>query len=55
MVRTLTILLGTAGVLLLLAGPAFKLIDHRQGMFGGVAAFIVAFAFNAIFKKKEKK
>jgi hypothetical protein len=55
MVRTVTILLGTAGILLLLAGPAFHVIDSKQGLFGGVSAFVIAAAFNAIFKKKDKK
>ncbi len=55
MVRTVTILLGTAGTLLLLAGPVFNLIDQKLATFGGIAAFVLTASLNAIFKPKDKK
>jgi hypothetical protein len=54
MVRTVTILLGTAGTLLLLAGLV-DLMDDRLATFGGIAAFVLTATLNAIFKPKEKK
>ena len=54
-VRAVTILLGLAGIVAILAGPAFHLIDAKLALFGGIVSFLVAGAVSAIFKKKEKK
>ena len=55
MVRTVTILLGTVGTLLLLAGPVFKQMDPKLATFGALAALVLTASLNAIFTPKDKK
>lgn len=44
-------ILGVVGIALILAGPAFDLVESTPALFAGIMCFIVAGAIKAFFKK----
>jgi hypothetical protein len=44
-------ILGVLGIALILAGPAFHLVESTPALFAGIMCFIVAGAIKAFFKK----
>jgi len=44
-------ILGVLGIALILAGPAFHLVESTPALFAGIICFIVSGAVKAFFKK----
>ena len=49
--KIIAIILGIVGIALILAGPAFHLVESTPALFAGIMCFIVAGAIKAFFKK----
>jgi len=49
--KIVSTILGVVGLALILAGPAFHLIESTPALFAGIMCFIVAGAIKAFFKK----
>ncbi len=49
--KIIAIILGIVGIALILAGPAFHLIESTPALFAGIMCFIIAGAIKAFFKK----
>ncbi len=49
--KIVTAVLGVAGIILILAGPAFHLVESTPALFAGIVCFVVAGAIKAFFKK----
>jgi len=47
-------ILGVLGIILILAGPAFHLIESTPALFVGIVCFVVAGAIKEFFKKPKK-
>jgi len=47
-------ILGVVGIILILAGPAFHLVESTPALYAGIMCFIVAGAIKAFFKKTGK-
>ena len=47
-------ILGVVGIALILAGPAFRLVESTPALFDGIMCFIVAGAIKEFFKKPKK-
>ena len=45
--------LGVLGIVLILAGPAFHLVESTPALFAGIVCFVVAGAIKAFFRKSE--
>jgi len=45
--------LGVLGIVLILAGPAFHLVESTPTLFAGIVCFVVAGAIKAFFRKSE--
>ena len=43
--------LGVLGIVLILAGPAFNLIESTPALFAGIVCWVIAGAIKAFFKK----
>ena len=43
--------LGVLGIALILAGPAFHLVESTPALFAGIVCWVVAGAIKAFFKK----
>jgi len=43
--------LGVLGTVLILAGPAFNLVESTPALYAGIACYIVAGAIKAFFRK----
>lgn len=55
MANQLTAVLGIAGILLILAGPAFHLLASTPALFFGLACFVVAGAVKAFVRNEENE
>jgi hypothetical protein len=44
-------ILGVLGIALILAGPAFHLVESTPALYAGIVCFIVAGAVKAFFRK----
>jgi len=44
-------ILGVLGIALILAGPAFHLVESTPALYAGIVCFIVAGAIKAFFRK----
>jgi hypothetical protein len=57
--RIIARILGTAGILLILAGPAFHLLASQPALFAGIACFVVSGTIMGILRRggadKEEK
>ena len=49
--RIVSLILLVLGVVLILAGPAFHLIQDTPALFAGIVCFVVAAAIRMFFKK----
>jgi len=49
--KIIAIILGIAGIALILAGPAFHLVESTPALYAGIICLIVAGAIKAFFKK----
>jgi len=49
--KIIAIILGVLGIALILAGPAFHLVESTPALYAGIICFIVAGAIKAFFKK----
>jgi hypothetical protein len=49
--RIVSLVLLVLGIVLILAGPAFHLVESTPALFAGIVCFIVAGAIKAFFKK----
>jgi len=49
--KIIAIILGIVGIALILAGPAFHLVESTPALFAGIMCLIVAGAIKAFFKK----
>jgi hypothetical protein len=52
--KIITAVLGVLGIVLILAGPAFHLVESTPALFAGIVCFIVAGAIKEFFKKSNK-
>ena len=52
--RIVATVLGVLGIVLILAGPAFHLVESTPALFAGIVCFIIAGAVKAFFRKTEK-
>lgn len=52
-VKIVAMVLGVLGIVLILAGPAFHLVESTPALFAGIVCFVVAGAIKAFFKKTE--
>jgi len=50
-VKIITTVLGVVGIALILAGPAFHLVESTPALYAGIICFIVAGAIKAFFRK----
>jgi len=46
--------LGAVGFILILAGPAFHLVESTPALFAGIVCWVIAGAIKEFFKKKGK-
>jgi hypothetical protein len=46
--------LGVLGIILILAGPAFHLVESTPALFAGIVCFVIAGAIKEFFKKAGK-
>ena len=53
-VKIIATVLGVVGIALILAGPAFHLVESTTALYAGIMCFIVAGAIKAFFKKTGK-
>jgi len=53
-VKIIATVLGVVGIALILAGPAFHLVESTPALYAGIMCFIVAGAIKAFFKKTGK-
>jgi len=51
--KVVAVILGVLGIVLILAGPAFHLVESTPTLFAGIVCFIVAGAVKAFFKKAQ--
>ena len=51
--KIIATVLGVLGIVLILAGPAFHLVESTPALFAGIVCFVVAGAIKAFFKKSE--
>ena len=49
--KVVATILGVVGIILILAGPAFHLVESTPALFAGIVCFIVAGAIKAFFRK----
>jgi len=49
--KIIAIILGIVGIVLILAGPAFHLVESTPALFAGIVCFIIAGTVKAFFKK----
>ena len=49
--KIIAIILGIVGIALILAGPAFHLVESTPALYAGIVCLIVAGAIKAFFKK----
>jgi len=49
--KAVATILGVLGIVLILAGPAFHLVESTPALFAGIVCFIVAGAVKGFFKK----
>jgi hypothetical protein len=49
--KIVTTILGVLGIALILAGPAFHLVESTPALYAGIVCFIVAGAIKAFFRK----
>ena len=49
--KIVAIILGIVGIALILAGPAFHLVESTPDLYAGIICLIVAGAIKAFFKK----
>jgi len=49
--KVVAIILGIVGIALILAGPAFHLVESTPALFAGIVCLIVAGAVKAFFRK----
>ena len=52
--KIIAIILGIVGIALILAGPAFHLVQSTPALYAGIVCLIVAGAIKAFFRKTEK-
>ena len=52
--KVVATILGVLGIVLILASPAFHLVESTPALFAGIVCFIVAGAVKAFFRKTEK-
>jgi len=50
-VKIVTTVLGVVGIALILAGPAFHLVESTPALFAGIVCWVVAGAIKAFFRK----
>ena len=50
--KIIAIILGIVGIALILAGPAFHLVQSTPALYAGIVCLIVAGAIKAFFRKK---
>ncbi|GAI75822.1 unnamed protein product [marine sediment metagenome] len=53
-VKIVTTVLGVVGIILILAGPAFHLVESTPALFTGIVCFVIAGAIKEFFKKTGK-
>jgi hypothetical protein len=51
--KIITAVLGVLGIILILAGPAFHIVENTPALFAGIVCFVIAGAIKAFFKKAE--
>jgi len=49
--KIVSTILGAAGFILILAGPAFHLVESTPALFAGIVCWVIAGAIKAFFKK----
>jgi hypothetical protein len=49
--KIIATVLGVVGIALILAGPAFHLVESTPALYAGIICFIVAGAIKAFFRK----
>ena len=49
--KVVATILGVVGIILILAGPAFHLVESTPALYAGIVCFIVAGAIKAFFRK----
>jgi len=49
--KIIAVILGVVGIALILAGPAFHLVESTPALYAGIICFIVAGAIKAFFRK----
>ena len=49
--KIIAVILGVVGIVLILAGPAFHLIESTPALFAGIVCFVIAGAIKAFFRK----
>ena len=49
--KAVATILGVVGIILILAGPAFHLVESTPALFAGIVCLIVAGAIKAFFRK----
>ena len=49
--KIIAIILGIVGIALILAGPAFKLVESTPALYAGIICLIFAVAIKAFFRK----
>ena len=49
--KVVATILGVLGIILILAGPAFHLVESTPALFAGIVCLIIAGAIKAFFKK----
>ena len=52
--KIITAVLGVLGIALILAGPAFHLVESTPALFAGIVCFVIAGAIKEFFKKPKK-
>ena len=53
-VKIIAMILGIVGIALILAGPAFHLVESTPALFAGIVCFVIAGAIKEFFKKPKK-
>ena len=49
--KIIATILGVLGIVLILAGPAFHLVESTPALFAGIVCFVIAGAIKAFLKK----
>ena len=52
--KIIAMILGIVGIALILAGPAFQLVESTPALYAGIICLIVAGAIKVFFKKAGK-